>query len=261
MIKLNRDDNPPRVIFKIGVVKNIEKWVVSTETTIGDYESDSRPFENGKYKFNKAFGVDEFRERLIILQDGKCGYCEKKIDKGDIEHYRPKAAVITEEVNGNYIQPGYYWLAYSWWNMLLACSDCNSQEFKGNKFPLVGGEINRCKDHNENINLESPVLIDPINEVAEKLIEYNNETAIPIKRNVRAQRTIDILGLNTRTSLVEDRREKLASYRMNKIVANLPRGIITSAERAEANNFLTNATSRRSKFSNMINSNIKAARI
>ncbi len=261
MIKLNRDTNPPKVVFKIGTVRNVEKWFARTEKTIDDYESNSKPFKDGTYKFNKGFGADEFRKRLIILQNGKCAYCERKIDKGDIEHFRPKAAIITEETKGKYIQPGYYWLAYSWWNMMLACSDCNSQEFKGNKFPLVNGETNRCKDHNGDISLELPILINPIYETAEKLIEYDNETAVPVKGNVRAKRTIEILGLNKRTSLVEDRREKLASYRINKLVANLPNGVISASDRIAAINFLTEAKSDKSKFSYMISSNIRTGKI
>lgn len=145
--------------------------------------------------------------------------------------------------------------------MLLACNDCNSQEYKGNKFPIIGGEKHRCKNHNGDISLENPVLINPIFEHAENLIEFNEEEAIPVKGDDRAKRTIDILGLNTRTSLLEDRREKLQSYKMNKIVANLPHGLISHSERVEALKFLDDAKSKKSKFSNMINSNIRKGKI
>ena len=86
---------------------------------------------------------------------GKCAYCESRIAEnqpGDIEHFRPKNAVKdinnqNVEINrghGNEPHPGYYWLAYSWQNLLPACRDCNSitraktkqRVGKGNRFPV-----------------------------------------------------------------------------------------------------------------------------
>nr|WP_239015299.1 AAA family ATPase [Archangium violaceum] len=68
---------------------------------------------------------------------GKCAFCESQlahISYGDVEHFRPKAGWRQEE-GGPLGRPGYYWLAYEWTNLFLACTLCN-QQFKRNLFPL-----------------------------------------------------------------------------------------------------------------------------
>ena len=53
----------------------------------------------------------------------------------DVEHFRPKAEV--KEAGENH--QGYWWLAYSWENLLIACKTCN-QEYKRIKIPTEGRE-------------------------------------------------------------------------------------------------------------------------
>ena len=57
--------------------------------------------------------------KLSELYKSKCCYCETNISGTEIEHYRPKN--------------DYYWLVYSWDNLLAVCSQCNRK--KGKKFP------------------------------------------------------------------------------------------------------------------------------
>jgi hypothetical protein len=98
-----------------------------------------------------------YKKHLWRAQHGKCGYCESRVtDTGDVEHYRPKAAVShlpededlwgTEIDHGSnvtgrlpvWISPrGYHWLTYAWSNYLLACERCN-RAWKGNLFPVAG---------------------------------------------------------------------------------------------------------------------------
>jgi uncharacterized protein (TIGR02646 family) len=62
---------------------------------------------------------------LDAMFHGKCAYCEFMYIGGmpvDIEHFRPKGAVI---VGGKMRKPGYYWLAAKWENLLPSCIDCN----------------------------------------------------------------------------------------------------------------------------------------
>lgn len=77
-------------------------------------------------KYNDRYKKNDIKEALTKIYHSKCAYCEKKV--GDtfppIEHYRPKAI--------------YYWLAYSWDNLLLSCVACNT--YKGKHFNIEGQE-------------------------------------------------------------------------------------------------------------------------
>ncbi|MFV8053150.1 hypothetical protein [Mycobacterium sp. 48b] len=70
----------------------------------------------------------------------KCAYCEKSLT--DIptaaEHWRPKRAIT-----GSRDHPGYFWLAYSWFNLLPSCDMCNSYAGKKNQFPITGERVFR----------------------------------------------------------------------------------------------------------------------
>jgi hypothetical protein len=97
----------------------------------------------------RSFEIDEdlYKEMkavFLAVFHGKCAYCETDItagQRGDVEHYRPKQRVMGEDGKplkvkgrrGKEIQhQGYYWLAYDWRNLLLACILCN-QPSKGGK--------------------------------------------------------------------------------------------------------------------------------
>jgi hypothetical protein len=72
----------------------------------------------------------------------KCAYCEKSLTDipSPAEHWRPKRA-ITDAPD----HPGYFWLAYSWFNLLPSCDMCNSYGAKHNEFPVMRSHIFRVK--------------------------------------------------------------------------------------------------------------------
>lgn len=75
---------------------------------------------------------------LHTAQHGKCCYCERPLHRNreaDIEHFRPKGEVRQGHEHA-IERPGYFWLAYDWSNLYLACKPCN-QEYKGILFPLA----------------------------------------------------------------------------------------------------------------------------
>jgi hypothetical protein len=99
----------------------------------------------------------------------KCGWCEQNVEpRGiDVEHYRPKARV--SEWKGNpdiesksppaivtISNDGYWWLAFQWANLTLACKDCN-QTWKRNLFPVR--ERHPCVEGVE--EREQTLLLDP----------------------------------------------------------------------------------------------------
>jgi uncharacterized protein (TIGR02646 family) len=101
----------------------------------------------------KGFRFQVYKdERVVAALEaaffGKCAYCEFAYAGGappDVEHYRPKGAI---EVDGALTEPGYYWLASEWTNLLPSCVDCNRARYqafadedpelsgKANKFPI-----------------------------------------------------------------------------------------------------------------------------
>ena len=129
--------------------------------------------ESGELKskdFRALWSEAKVKKFLYESQYGKCCYCERKRDKieVDVEHFRPKAGV--EEAEDH---PGYWWLAYNWENLLIACKKCN-QEYKKSKFPLKQGS-ERAYGENSALDEEKPILINLLEEDPEKFIDYDTE--------------------------------------------------------------------------------------
>jgi 5-methylcytosine-specific restriction endonuclease McrA len=86
---------------------------------------------------------------LTNVFNGKCAYCDTKIDAGfydDAEHYRPKSGVRISAgskrkpvVKNGTKHPGYYWLAYTWSNLVPSCQHCNNK--KRDAFPVLGSHV------------------------------------------------------------------------------------------------------------------------
>ncbi|WP_456364945.1 hypothetical protein C1N73_34030 (plasmid) [Priestia aryabhattai] len=119
-------------------------------------------------EFN-IYRKEEVKKSLKLLFHDKCAYCESKIAHityPHIEHWRPKKAVYEDKSH-----PGYYWLASGWDNLLLACSICNGQKHKGNKFPIEAMS-KYARKSNHSITLEDPLLINPCLENPEHHLQY-----------------------------------------------------------------------------------------
>ena len=190
---------------------------------------------------------------------GKCAYCETSIlgsQPGDIEHYRPKGDVTEEDgspvritVNGQArVHPGYYWLAYDWRNLLLACVDCNrpsrfktrgKQIGKSKKFPVRGFRAASPGDETQ----EEPLLINPMMEDPEPHFEID-ETGLLTALTDRGVACVEILGLNAREGLVSDRARAVADWRDKALAtviaiceqterASRQRGDLEAAKRGE----------------------------
>lgn len=94
-------------------------------------------------------GFDEYnlasvRHGLYEAQHAKCPYCERAIGRAGtpIEHFRPRqGADRGDPFTGRHDVKAdrYWWLAWSWNNLLLSCATCHSATFKGNWFPLEPG--------------------------------------------------------------------------------------------------------------------------
>ena len=127
MIRIRKPSEPPSIL--------LEQGLASREQLCRRVDEDA----NAKLSFDRGiYGADEVKAVLRAAQHDKCCFCEAKVSPvafGDVEHFRPKAAV-RQSVNDPEIRRGYYWLAYTWNNLFLACEVCN-RKYKSTLFPLA----------------------------------------------------------------------------------------------------------------------------
>jgi uncharacterized protein (TIGR02646 family) len=144
-----------------------------------------------------GYGDDGVKDRLFEAQHGKCAYCEKREEQPkwrDAEHYRPKSH--------------YWWLAWTWENLLFACIECN-REYKGDQFPLVD-EMTRLSPEAMPPGDESPLLIDPYAPGSDPRVEVvfrceriqGRERWTPYGVTHRGLETVRLCGLD-RPGLIE----------------------------------------------------------
>jgi uncharacterized protein (TIGR02646 family) len=111
------------------------------------------------------YGHTDVKNALNQLQHGICCYCESRYDVtgyGEVEHFRPKNGWQQDKEDKHLHQPGYYWLAYKWENLMYACKRCNCK-YKQNYFPLKD-PTKRFKPETRDISEEIPLLINPYEE-------------------------------------------------------------------------------------------------
>lgn len=201
MIRIQKPSEPPEKLAQDGKKKR--------RSHCSSYSRNPTVYQSGEKKFSfdsNIYAHKSVKQALIKAQHGKCCFCERIISTdGDVEHFRPKQAY--KQSAGEPLQrPGYYWLAYEWENLYLACPGCN-QRHKQNLFPLQNPS-ERAISHHHDINLEQPLFIDPGKEDPEKIIGFRGEFAYAIEGNLKGQTTIESLKLNER-SLPESRLEQL----------------------------------------------------
>ncbi|MEB3311978.1 MAG: hypothetical protein VKJ02_17270 [Snowella sp.] len=183
------------------------------------YSRNPVSYQTGEKTFtfkSNIYGHPEVKQALIDAQGEKCCFCERKIgEDGDVEHFRPKQAYKQE--SGQPLQrPGYYWLAYEWDNLYLACTACN-QRHKQNLFPLSNPK-ERATNHKMDLNQENPIFIDPGKEDPEKFIQFRVEVPVGIDQDGRGEFSIKALGLN-RPTLSKTRFEKIEQvYLLDRVI-------------------------------------------
>jgi uncharacterized protein (TIGR02646 family) len=171
-----------------------------------------------KKDFDQRYKQRDVKDALVQLYHQKCAFCEQKILEcrdhnledctQTIEHYRPKSS--------------YYWLAFSWDNLLLCCHRCNQN--KGSYFEIDGSFVNYEESFHKSIHtsisdyqeLEKPKMIHPeIDTVLDKL-QFKN--GIIGSDDERVKYTIKTCQLD-RENLNEKRKTILQNF-LNKVNAN-----------------------------------------
>ena len=142
------------------------------------------------------YKVGSVQKKLNEIYHLKCAYCEQKLLDAPkhIEHYRPKKI--------------YYWLAYSWDNLLLCCGSCNSA--KGDRFETKNSAVCYSDEVFEDIhtlataydNLENPKIINPEREDVLHLLVFDKNGKIS-SDDTRVKHTIDEACNLNRDELVQ----------------------------------------------------------
>jgi hypothetical protein len=144
-------------------------------------------------------------------------------------------------------QPGYFWLAYVWENLFLACQLCN-QTFKRNLFPLAD-PATRATSHLDDLAAETPLLLHPGDDEPGAFIGFRDEVAFPIDDHPRGRATIEVVGLN-REEMVEHRLDHLMPFKL--LLQVLPRLPPQSEEAQDIQALFERAVLVRAQYSSMI---------
>lgn len=153
---------------------------------------------------NEGFWRDErIRSWLLKQFANKCWYSEAEdsVSSIHVDHFRPKGRV--KNLDGS-TEEGYWWLSFNYKNYVIAGQLINVK--KRDYFPILENEHRaprNCTEHQ--LRMEGTVLIDPLTDQTRLIsfdrdddgciavlaggIEYEND-------KVKAEKTIDILGLN-----------------------------------------------------------------
>ena len=163
--------------------------------------------EGGSYiderKYNSRYKTEDIKELLKEIYKSKCAYCETHIEQFHVDHYRPKKI--------------YYWLAFSWDNLLLTCPTCN--QHKGVNFEVKNevcdydasdlDQINSCSSRYDNI--ENPLLINPeVTDPSGEIIFDMN--GVPSSNDPKFAYTIKTCRLD-RPALNDQRRKILDKFK------------------------------------------------
>lgn len=230
MIQIDKPEEPPGVL--------IEKGTNARRSHSMRFTHDPEAFRRGDKTFDfdrDIYAHDAVKAALSEAQFGKCSFCESKVRHvtyGDVEHFRPKAAVRPSPEEPRQ-RPGYYWLAYEWTNLFLSCPLCNRRH-KANLFPLRNPE-RRAVSHHDDVSAEEPLFLHPGADDPEEHIGFRSEVAYAKKESPRGAATIEALELN-REALSEVRRDyfKTTFKEIDGLLTLLASGELTPTEQQDA---------------------------
>ncbi len=196
--------------------KRMDTWRAEAQERMLDTSgSQGEPTRNTKF-------YGKVRPELHRLFHSKCAYCESPLESrrdGDIEHFRPISRAIN--LDGK-MASGYWWLAFEWSNIYLACAPCN-RTYKRNRFPVRG----RRAQYGTNVADEDALLLDPCQSLDFEEVHFYHvpDPALEEVRidpeTERGKITLETLGLN-RTDLRRRRFEEWQRFAelLNQSIVN-----------------------------------------
>jgi uncharacterized protein (TIGR02646 family) len=186
----------PKTLASSAVKKDLD----NARAFFGTPERDRRQH---RHEFRlQLYKADDVMKALIELFHGKCAYCETKIDNPvDLDHFRPKSRAMNHD--GKVSADHYWWLAYEWENLYLACAYCNRS--KATRFPVTGSRLVPFQSVLE----EQALLVDPCRDKPELHLVFTEEGLV-VGQSERGKATVDLLNLN-RDALVGERRAAMVA--------------------------------------------------
>jgi hypothetical protein len=166
--------------------------------------------------FTDHWNLPDVRGALYAIHGNVCGYCGcglPRNDRGDVDHYRPKARVVEDNDHG-----GYWWLAYNASNYLLSCSVCNRVR-KRDHFPLRLGARHYRFAQRSQLRQEARIILNPLLDPVEdwlkvdwqdRLCPLSPHDGLPPKVRSQIDGTLKLFKLNTDARLVKSRRKVVA---------------------------------------------------
>jgi uncharacterized protein (TIGR02646 family) len=130
VIRIDRGPEP------LGLVKAREKRLPAAIDAFNAHGPGSKPL------LDLLDGYDHVKKDLYLRQHKKCAYCERTpgFDGQPVEHFRPKKLAVRRSKSKLVKdRERYWWLTWTWENLLFACTTCNGPANKGNHFPLEAG--------------------------------------------------------------------------------------------------------------------------
>ena len=199
----------------------------------------------------------ELKELYLGLQENKCVYCERCLYDSvygnvemNIEHYRPKQRVDAwpsaymrqqyvhlaqySTVRGGGLPGGYWPLAYHPLNLAVSCLRCNLR-VKKSFFPIskvrVPPQSVSPQSAVRNLfayNAEAPDLFYPLSTIdvddPQECILFRGPFAFPsshvsARARERARVTIDLLHLNKRSELIQERSRQICTVYLGHLLS------------------------------------------
>jgi uncharacterized protein (TIGR02646 family) len=161
---------------------------------------------NDTTSYNSRYKRTDIKIALNNVYKGKCAFCEQAEELTHVEHYRPKQI--------------YYWLAYSWDNLLISCPTCNTH--KSTNFDCDGTQETTFDSSEANLRIinsssatydlkEIPKMVNP--EITDPLGKIHFEKNGLIRSdNPRFEYTIEKCKID-RKSLNDSRRSLLDRFK------------------------------------------------
>ncbi len=216
MIRIQRENRPPPKLLS-------QKGHASHEAAAKHFENEHLS-ELGRFRFDTWRFSRVVSNDLLLLQHNKCAYCEQRLyseslvasqrkskavqqksssagsssSNFELDHWRPRQNA--REHKGKPSALHYWWFAYTWENLYLACATCNRS--KRNVFPVTGERASSGASWDE-AQSEGPLLLEPGKDDGGLYLRFGEEghiVADPVDAHPhamdRAQTTIDVLKLD-----------------------------------------------------------------
>lgn len=209
MKHLDRPKEVPTVLMTKGVAetkKNKELYDNTPDEKRADLDFS---FKESIYRHKTI------KDKLVEIQKNTCCYCETSLVSctGDVEHYRPKTRYKQSKEDKGFHKPGYFWLAYDWNNLLVACKNCNSK-YKIDYFPVSDSQ-KRLTPKGEDNTDEHPLILNPYELKDEEISSHLGfKGAEEYGKTIEGGATVKYCGLDN--PILTDDRNKMYSKLQRK---------------------------------------------